>query len=166
MEKLESRLNLEHVYYQGWFVHKGCSPYGWATPTTVYAGFTRTCCEKDKSAQHPQRLLYNTNFNTHIYLGPVSGLFFSHLLSLSSQAVWSMWLIVTVGQHIFSTYPANQHSTIACLCPIDMWQDWSTVMLLHSESAVNRPAGWRIVIQIQVAVTSQEVTEFWKDLVI
>jgi len=67
------------------------------------AGFTRTCCEKDKSVQRPQSLLYNTNFNTHIYLGPLSGLFFSHLLSLSSLTVWSLWLIVTVGQHFFST---------------------------------------------------------------
>jgi len=87
------------------------------------AGFTRTCCEKDKSVQHPQRLLYNTSFNTHIHLGPISGLFFSHLLSLSSQTVWSLWLIVTVGQHFFSTYPASQHPTIGCHCPIDMWQD-------------------------------------------
>lgn len=130
------------------------------------AGFTRTCCEKVKSVQHPQRLLYNTSFNTHMYLGPISGLFFSHLLTLSSQTVWSLWLMVTVRQHFFNTYPANQHSTIACHCPIDMWQDWSTVMLLQSESAANRPAGWRIVIQIQMAVTSQEVIEFQKDLVI
>jgi hypothetical protein len=81
--------------------------------------------------------------------------------------VWSLWLIVIVGQHFFfSTYPANQHSTIACDCPIDIGQDWSTVMLLQSESAANRPAGWRIVIQIQVAVANQEVIEFHKDLVV
>jgi hypothetical protein len=87
-----------------------------------------------------------TLLSDHVYLGPISGLFFSHLLSLSCQTVWRLWLIVIVGQHFFSTYPANQHSTIACHCPIDMWQDCSTVMLLQSESAANRPVGWRIVI--------------------
>jgi hypothetical protein len=39
-------------------------------------------------------------------------------------------------------------------------------MLLQSESAANRPIGQSVVIQTQVAVTSQEVAEFQKDLVI
>lgn len=74
--------------------------------------------------------------------------------------MWSLWLVVIVGQHFFQ-YLSCQSTFNDCL-----WLPHRTVMLLHSESAANRPAGWRIVIQIQVAVTSQDVIEFQKDLVV
>jgi hypothetical protein len=106
------------------------------------------------------------NFNTHIYLG-LCCVFFSHLLSLWSQTVWNFWFLLTLGQH-FSWYLYCQSAflPLPVSCFIDVLQDWSTIILLQPECAVNRSAGQRVVVQTQLAVTSQEVADFLEDLMI